>query len=266
MSQDVSGLSEAAVQDAEHWHRARPSALAVNGGRTSGTLRPVAVHELLERARDEEPLLARGQELRRRVSELIEHAREHERQELRVFLHDTVLQTLEYIAGGAWGEGMDLDELQCLAARQATELRERLEALRPEQGSGLVEGLQEAVEEARSLGGRQVLLVVGPIDEEIPDATASVLTQAAREALTNVRKHAGASRVVVYCEAKDGEALVTVKDDGKGLDVEDLDPGIGLRESIFERLRRHAGDARLESSPGEGTLVTMRMSCKAVSR
>ena len=194
--------------------------------------------------------------------ELYEEIR-RERERLLGSLHDTVLQSLEYIASGGYGSEPDPETLRAVAARAADDLRACLEGLHDEGGEscGLVDGLREVVAEADALASADLQLVEGPNDGSVEGADAAALTLAVREALTNVRKHAQATRVVVYCESEAGQALVTIRDNGVGMDRNRITRrgGLGLRHSIIKRLADRSGNANFQSSPGEGTLVTLRI-------
>jgi signal transduction histidine kinase len=150
-----------------------------------------------------------------------------------------------------------------VAARAADDLRACLEGLHDEgeESCGLVDGLREVVAEAQALATAELQLVEGPNDGSVEGADAAALTLAVREALTNVRKHARATRVVVYCESSDGQALVTVRDDGVGMERKRIGSGsgLGLRHSIIKRLADRSGSATFESRPGCGTLVSLRL-------
>ena len=177
--------------------------------------------------------------------------------ELRRMLHDTTLQMLEYIArGGRAGRGARADELMQVAAIAASELRERLECA-PHGEPDLLAGVRRVVREARRLGEVDIEVAYGPVDETVPSAQAQALCDALREALTNVRKHACAGRAIVYCEAEDGRALVTVRDDGVGLDESRLAGGFGIPNSILGRMATSGGWARLERLNGSGTMVVL---------
>ena len=99
-------------------------------------------------------------------------------------------------------------------------------------------------------------LVFGEVDGTV-DSTE--LADAAREALTNVRKHARASQVVVSCHATAGAGTVVVTDDGIGFDPARTARGTGLRESIVGRMERAGGSAEIDSEAGAGTSVTLKV-------
>lgn len=203
------------------------------------------------------------------VTEEMRHSRndayeeiQKERERLLGSLHDTVLQSLEYIASGGYGSEPDPQTLRAVAAHAADDLRACLEGLHDEgeESCGLLDGLREVVAEARSLATADLQLVEGPNDGSVEGSDAAALTLAVREALTNVRKHARATRVVVYCESEHGQALVTVRDDGVGMERKRITGGgLGVRHSIIKRLADRSGSAAFESSPGCGTVVTLRL-------
>jgi hypothetical protein len=78
------------------------------------------------------------------------------------------------------------------------------------------------------------------------------LCAAAREALTNVDRHAVANSANVYV----GRERLAVTDDGRGF--AGTTGGHGIQQSIIARMRRVGGDARIESIPGVGTSVELR--------
>jgi signal transduction histidine kinase len=81
-----------------------------------------------------------------------------------------------------------------------------------------------------------------------------------QEALTNVRKHAGAGCVRIVFAVEDGCARVTVRDDGQGFDPavrgHKSDAHVGLRV-MCERAKEVGGSLSLQSEPGRGTEVVV---------
>ena len=78
------------------------------------------------------------------------------------------------------------------------------------------------------------------------------------EALQNVAKYAGASRVEVRLGLKDGELRFEVTDDGRGFDSNDTPSGTGL-QGIADRLDAIGGRLEVRSAPGRGTSVVGRI-------
>lgn len=94
-----------------------------------------------------------------------------------------------------------------------------------------------------------------PIDLQVYLAT--------REAVWNAVRHSGCLRVGVTLEVRDGEVRGVVEDDGMGFDPEAVGKaapswGVGLR-SMRERPEMLGGSFRVESEPGAGTRVEIRV-------
>jgi signal transduction histidine kinase len=97
----------------------------------------------------------------------------------------------------------------------------------------------------------------------LPPETIANVVRIVQEALTNVRKHAAAGRVVISLAGQADALEVTVADDGRGFDPTTPDgptdwPHFG-RQTIRERAEAIGGSASWESSPGEGTRFRLRV-------
>jgi signal transduction histidine kinase len=194
----------------------------------------------------------RGTQSRRtRVADALEA----ERARTRAWLHDTLLQQLEYIAAGGYADDADPRELMRVAAGAAAELRAFVEGDEAAGAGSLVERLRRIIEEEQRLAAHEIRLVFGAVDGTLESAE---LADAAREALTNVRKHAQATQAVVSCHVTAGVGTVVVQDDGIGFDPARTFRGAGLRESIVGRMERAGGTAVIESRPGDGTRITLK--------
>ncbi len=101
--------------------------------------------------------------------------------------------------------------------------------------------------------------VENELRDELPVAVRLTLYRIAQEALVNVRKHAGASHVVVRLSQDEDVVRMHIRDDGIGFDphAAAAQPGhIGLSE-IHQRAEMSGGEASVISAPGAGTeLVT----------
>jgi signal transduction histidine kinase len=182
-----------------------------------------------------------------------------ERAWARGHLHDTALQILEFIAGDGFGTGLSAAKIAGLAGGAARDLHRWVDSVGAPAEAQLLPQLELITEQARSLDPR-VELVVGEIGPPPTSDQVEALTGAVREAVTNARKHAGATRVVVRVDRdSEGRTTVTVTDDGIGIDLERAESGTGLgvKWSIVGRMRRVGGSASLEDAPGGGTLVTL---------
>ncbi len=90
-----------------------------------------------------------------------------------------------------------------------------------------------------------------------------------QEALTNVAKHSGASRVTVYLRADEDQVETRVSDDGIGFDSlqagELTNRGHYGLAGMRERVELAGGSYRLISAPGYGTVVLARLPYQRVA-
>jgi signal transduction histidine kinase len=182
-----------------------------------------------------------------------------EREWIRGHLHDTALQILEFIAGDGFGTGLSAEKIARLAGGAARDLQRWVESVDGAIATELLPELQLITEQARTLDPR-VELIVGEIGTPPTSDQVEALAGAVREAVTNARKHANASHVIVRVECDEhGRTAVTVTDDGIGIDIERAanGNGLGVKGSIVERMERVGGHAFLEGAPGGGTLVKL---------
>lgn len=92
----------------------------------------------------------------------------------------------------------------------------------------------------------------------LPPCAQVQLVCVVQEALTNIRKHAAASQVVVKVGRPDGRVAVSVEDNGRGFDAECLNNGASRRFGLSimkERTEAAGGHFSIRSQLGEGTLV-----------
>jgi signal transduction histidine kinase len=122
---------------------------------------------------------------------------------------------------------------------------------------GLVAALRTLAERKAREGNLSidVLAQVGEGDLRLPPETESLLYRLVQEALTNVVKHAGASRAEAVLEREDGVVELTVSDDGRGFDPASVSGGFGLT-GMRERVELAGGSLRIEAGAGEGTTVS----------
>jgi signal transduction histidine kinase len=181
-------------------------------------------------------------------------------------LHDDTLQELtaaelqvERIRAGANDpeQAERLDQLSSTLRRVEDSLRGLLIKVSPvalDSPLGLVETIHERLELLRTHTGIEPDVDV-QLPENVPAATGAIVFKTLAEAITNIEKHAHATRIRVSCEAKDAGIRVEVVDDGTGFVLAELGalPGhIGL-VAMTERVQMNGGWFRIESEPGAGT-------------
>lgn len=82
-----------------------------------------------------------------------------------------------------------------------------------------------------------------------------------KEAVNNLAKYSGAANATVRVTAEDNTIAMLIKDDGKGFDINTIKPGNGL-SNMEQRAKASGSVLDVESVPGEGTTVRLRMKIK----
>ncbi len=224
--------------------------------------------EFLDGLANQAAIAIENARLHREVQDL---AALEERERIAQDLHDGIIQSI-------YAAGLGLEECMRLAEEDSREVKPKLEAaieslntvirdvrsyivgLQPEElrERGLSRSLADLT---RGLALNALLhseFDVEPgIDESLTPEQTGHLFHICREALTNVVKHAMASRVALSVEREKGSLFLTVKDDGVGFDPDHHDgAGQGLG-NMGERARRLGGSLSIESAPGRGTRITV---------
>lgn len=229
----------------------------------------LAVLFLYRRASDD---LVRAQDRMRRLSDSIIEGQEEERAAVSRELHDELGQLLTALQlDAAWlGErlrGADdgarararaicdlsdqaIDEVRRLAARLRPGALDKL---------GLVDALEWYVGDFEKRTGIACRFRHAGV-ARVNDPAATATYRITQEALTNVARHARATRVDVSLEAKDGCMVLAVEDDGRGFDLRALRETGGLGVAgMRERAALIGGALDVRSRPGEGTRVALRV-------
>ena len=114
--------------------------------------------------------------------------------------------------------------------------------------------LSLAGEAAGSLGFEPRVLLDGPVDTGVDERVGAELVASLREALSNVARHARATKVEVEVVVADGQVRLTVVDDGIGPPAEHAPRGNGLR-NMERRANALGGRFALRPSAPHGTVV-----------
>ena len=198
-----------------------------------------------------------------------------ERERIARELHDGLAQVLGYIntqtvaVKKLLGSGK-IHEAECelatmgeLSREVYADVREAIVGLRATP-HGLVPTIRDYVGRLPRLGGCEVEVRVERAAEEVPLApsTEIQLVRIVQEALSNVRKHAGASHVEVVVECDGKSVGVEIVDDGHGFDPLFLDrtgwPRLGL-QTMRERAQAIGGAFEVTSAPGKGTRISVHV-------
>jgi PAS domain S-box-containing protein len=209
---------------------------------------------------------------RTRLLRRMNSAIEQERNRIARDLHDGPVQgvsaaslsleaALLMIKAGDIGRGLDvLAKIRQELAEEADSLRRLMAGLRPPvlEERGLMPALRESLLRFGTDQGIETEFS-GSIVRAIPDDLETLAFRVVQESLTNVWKHAGATRVTVHVESDQSQLRIEIEDDGKGfetVDVRDyLRAGrVGLA-SMRERVELASGTFAVRSTPGRGTAV-----------
>lgn len=188
-------------------------------------------------------------------------------------LHDSVsqnlfgislnLKTLKYLLNRDPEKAVStIEQLQEMVAEIQTEMRLMIYELQP---AALSEkGFFEALENLAGLFKARYNLEINchftGNENELDNKRQLILYRVFQESLNNVARHANARKVKVLLEAKDGRGQLTVKDDGKGFELAELneEKHLGVR-GMRERVNEVGGEFWIESALGKGTAVVVRV-------
>jgi signal transduction histidine kinase len=136
-----------------------------------------------------------------------------------------------------------------------TEIRSTIFGLRHHMSRGpnrLAERLRRLAAELAEVLGFEPELHLDQSLDNVPNEVADDLLAAAREAITNIARHAGASKAQILVAVTDTDVILEVLDDGVGI-------GDAVRRSgltnLCERARRHGGSCSVNNNSGGGTHV-----------
>lgn len=223
---------------------------------------------------DREAALSRSQaELRALTAQLLT-AQDQERQRIARDLHDDIIQRLALLA-------IDIEVLDMQAELPAKEWHDSLGTLHQRvveisneirglahhlhpgivQDLGLPLALQRYAGDFSSRTGIRCVVKTTDFPPSLPMETATGLYKIALECLGNALKHANASEILIELAAHDAAIHLTVTDNGKGFLPEALPkPAQGLGfVSMRERARMLNGECTVQSQPGQGTTVHIKV-------
>lgn len=245
----------------------------LEGRHRDGTVFPVEISLSPVRTDSGEMIIATVRDLRRRErlrdfgADALSAA-EKERQRIARELHDDTAQRLSALlvriraeARASGGEPPEfLEELRSELVEITESVRRIARGLRPPalQDAGLAAALQSHVRAVAHGASVDVELTADRVDQVLDQDAKLALYRIAQEALSNALRHSGAGRVEVVVRERNGDALLEVRDDGRGFDVRQVPEaegrGLGIL-GMYERAHGVGGELEIESSPDRGTTV-----------
>ncbi len=220
--------------------------------------------------------LERAQQDREQLIQRLISAQEEERRRVARELHDEVGQNIASLAmaldrtsGGNAGRNDNsgpFAEAKALALRTMDEIHRISLDLRPSilDDLGLVAALRWYSENRLERWGVKVHLDLPDEERRLPPATEVALFRVAQEAISNIARHSEAKNATITLEFTDGVAEMNLEDDGKGFNVaEVMGPeksaaGLGIL-GMSERVSLLGGAMTVDSAPGKGTVVSVRV-------
>ncbi|WP_083702071.1 sensor histidine kinase [Mangrovimonas sp. DI 80] len=200
----------------------------------------------------------------------VEEARAHEKKRISEELHDGIL-------GRLFGTRLSLDSLSFSEGKEAaksrigyiSELKKIEEDIRKishdlntdfVSGSGFMDIVGELVEkQANAYQLKYTFNYTDDINwENVPNKTKINIYRVIQESLQNIYKHAKAQLVKINVDLKDDVIMLSLKDDGKGFDVNKSRKGIGLK-NINSRVAEIEGKLGIDSAPNQGTTITIEI-------
>jgi PAS domain S-box-containing protein len=123
---------------------------------------------------------------------------------------------------------------------------------------GLLAAIEWQVEEFQDRTGLTCKFVIDPEDIAVDEKRSTVIFRILQEALTNVARHAQATRVTVSFKEKAHKWVLRIRDNGKGITEKQIsDPqSFGLM-GMRERVRMWGGEVKIKGVPDKGTTLTV---------
>lgn len=193
-----------------------------------------------------------------------------ERNRLARDLHDSVKQQIFAVALQIASTRLVLKRDIGAADQRLKKMEEQVQQIQQELTS-LIRELRPVALESKGLEGalRELLLqwsqqhdIVAHLRVEgapvLPLVIEEAMFRVTQEALSNIARHSKATQVQFILSRNDEIVELTIQDNGQGFDLAHLERrGIGLF-SMQERMKALGGDARVESTPGQGTRVVVQ--------
>lgn len=231
--------------------------------------------DITEKKQAEEKLLASHESLRN-LSTHLELLMEKERKNISREIHDEVGQLLAALKFDVSWLSSRLPPDRPLLTEKAKSMAELIEVtittvqriateLRPRllYDLGLATAMEWHADEFRKRTGIECNLFIDMDDSKLDPARATALYKIYKEALTNVMRHAGATRVDVSLKRKKKGIMLEIKDNGRGIrETEINDPkSVGLI-GIHERAHLWGGESHISGVANAGTVLTVVMPLK----
>jgi PAS domain S-box-containing protein len=237
--------------------------------------------EALQKARDELEMrveertseLAKSREALWRLTGRLLSVQEEERRRLARELHDDLTQRLAVLAIDAGKLEQQLDVPPHVLREKIGQMKEQMVRLSADvhdisrqlhpsiiDDLGLRQAIQSECVNFTEREGIAIRYEPRDIPANIPGDVSICLFRIVQEGLRNIARHAKVQQAHVKLSGSDGFITLSIEDSGVGFDPAQgrAEAGLGL-VSMAERVRLIQGELQVESKPGEGTVVTVRV-------
>ena len=253
-----------------YWFASNHSLYSNSNGEVIGV--QVVSHDITERKHIEAQLIQTTTELRELTRHLVE-VREEERTVIARDLHDDLGQKLTAL-------NMDISWLKSRIGVQSRNVENKLKqmiemmnitiesvqkisfGLRPSilDDLGLIPAIEWQITDFHKSAGLSCNFSCSPNNISVDAGISLVVFRIVQEALTNIARHSGATKVSIKISMTDGILEIFIKDNGSGIDQETIDSSksYGLM-GMKERVRVVGGEVSITGIMGEGTRVDVRI-------
>jgi signal transduction histidine kinase len=205
-----------------------------------------------------------------KLSARIVSAQEEERRNLSRELHDEVGQSMSallvelgnldsMLPSGNAGAHEQLLRVRKLAETNVGVVRNMALLLRPSMldDLGLVPALKWQAREVARRTGMKVRVDAEDVSDDLPDQYRTCIYRVVQEALHNATRHSKAKHIRVTVRREPAGVYVEIQDDGAGFPSRQ-EKGMGIL-GMGERVRHLGGEFHVDSEPGHGTAVSIRL-------
>lgn len=228
--------------------------------------------DITERKQTEEALRIGSKELSSLMGRLIS-TQENERSHIARELHDDITQRLAVLAieigalelqpdPGQQPHREKLGDIKASLVKLSEDIHALSRQIHPSilDDLGLIRALESEIARFTGKEGVRVLFNHENIPAEIPRDIGLALYRVTQESLRNIARHSGVTTAHLELQGLPDAIHLTIADTGRGFDLGSgrQRPGLGL-SSMRERIELVHGSITVESKPGEGTLINVRV-------
>lgn len=201
------------------------------------------------------------------ISETAIRVQEKERTRIGHELHDNVNQILsttklfvDLLTPGSEEEKLIKEKSVGYLLLAIEEIRKlSRELVTPElQESGLVKSIRALVDDLRATTNMNIRFTHDSDADILEYGKQVSLFRVIQEQLKNIVTHSQARTVDILLQRKEDEIFLLIRDDGKGFNIKQSSKGIGI-SNIYKRARYYNGNVTLQSAPGEGCVLELRL-------